>query len=263
MRIASWNVNGIRAVEKKKFVSWVETGGLDIICLQEIKAHPGQLSAALQEIKDTEGTPYHAYWASAKRAGYSGLGIYTKTEPLDIKTLGIDKFDDEGRVLQADFKDFILINAYFPNSQSEGKRLNYKLEFCEAIFNLCQEYRSQKRHIILSGDFNIAHTPIDLARPKANEGNAGFLPEERAWMEKFTSAGFVDIFRHFHPGQAEHYTWWSYRLCARERNIGWRIDYHCANQEFLPAIESSIIRTDVKGSDHCPVEITLNLENLT
>jgi len=237
----------------------METDGAEMVCLQETKAQPAQLSSALREIKDNEGKPYHAYWASAKKPGYSGVAIYTKTKPLDVKTLGISEFDDEGRVLQADFDAFTLISAYFPNSQDAGKRLNYKLGFCDALFNLCQEYRSQKRHFILAGDYNIAHTPIDLARPKDNEGSAGYLPEERAWMDNFTTAGFVDIFRHFHPDETGHYTWWSYRMCARERNVGWRIDYLCTALETLSAVESSIIRPDVLGSDHCPVEITLKL----
>ena len=250
MRIISWNVNGIRAVEKKGFVSWMEKEDADMICIQETKARPEQLSGELKEIK-----PYFVYWASAKKPGYSGVAIYTKTEPLAVKTLGIDEFDDEGRVLQAVFKDFTLISAYFPNSQDAGKRLDYKLKFCDAILALCETYQKQKMNFILSGDYNIAHTPIDLARPKENEGSAGYLPEERAWMDTFTAAGFVDTFRYFHPGQTAHYSWWSYRMNARERNVGWRIDYHCVNPEFLPVITSSKIRPDVYGSDHCPVEL--------
>jgi exodeoxyribonuclease-3 len=187
------------------------------------------------------------------------VALYSKTEPLGIKTLGISEFDDEGRVLQADFKDFTLISAYFPNSQDAGKRLDYKLEFCGAILKLCKKYRKEGRHFILSGDYNIAHTPIDLARPKENEKSAGYLPEERAWMDAFTAAGFIDTFRHFHRGEPKHYTWWSYRMNARDRNVGWRIDYHCTDPEFLPAVKSSIIRADVQGSDHCPVEITMEL----
>ncbi|MCL2070549.1 MAG: exodeoxyribonuclease III [Treponema sp.] len=259
MRIISWNVNGIRAVEKRGFVAWMEAEGADAVCIQETKARPEQLSAALLEIRDGKGKPYHAYWASAKKPGYSGVAIYTKQEPLEIRPLGIDEFDDEGRVLQADFKDFTLISAYFPNSQDAGKRLDYKLRFCGAIMKLCKKYRKEKRHFVLSGDYNIAHTPIDLARPKENEGNAGYLPEERAWMTAFTGEGFVDCFRHFNPGQGGHYTWWSYRVNARERNVGWRIDYHCVDPQFLPAVKSSSIMRDVQGSDHCPVEIEIQL----
>ena len=259
MRILSWNVNGIRAVEKRGFVSWMGNEEADAICIQETKAAPQQLSKDLLEIRDKKGKLYHAFWASAKKAGYSGVAIYSKHEPLNVTNLGISEFDDEGRVLQAEYKDFTLISAYFPNSQDERKRLKFKLDFCDAILKLCNNYRKQNRHFVLSGDYNIAHTPIDLARPKANENNAGYLPEERAWMDTFTGAGFVDTFRHFHPGEGGHYSWWSYRMGVRERNVGWRIDYHCIDPEFLPAIKSSIIRPDVFGSDHCPIELTLKL----
>jgi exodeoxyribonuclease-3 len=258
-RIISWNVNGIRAVEKKGFVSWVEREEADAICIQETKARPEQLSSKLLETRCNTGQAYFAYWASAKKPGYSGVAIYTKTEALDVKNFGISEFDDEGRLLQIDYKDFTLISAYFPNSQDAGKRLSYKLGFCDAILNLCETYRQKKRHFILCGDYNIAHTPIDLARPKENEETAGYLPEERAWMDTFTAKGFVDTFRHFHPGEKDHYSWWSYRAGARERNVGWRLDYHCVNPEFLSSAKSSIIRPDVHGSDHCPVEIKIEL----
>ena len=259
MKILSWNVNGIRAVEKKGFVSWMEAECADAICIQETKARPDQLSDGLLNIRDKNGKPYHVYWASAKKPGYSGVAIYTKTEPASVKILGVDEFDDEGRVLQAEFKDFTLISAYFPNSQDEGKRLDYKLKFCDAILKLCKNYRKENRHFVLSGDYNIAHTPIDLARPDENERNPGYLPEERAWMTAFTGAGFADTFRNLHKGETDHYTWWSYRTNARGRNIGWRIDYHCTDPDFFQAVKASIIRPDVIGSDHCPVEITLDI----
>jgi exodeoxyribonuclease-3 len=273
MRILSWNVNGIRAVEKRGFVSWVREESPDILCLQETKANPGQLSPELLSPRDKAGAPYFSYWASAKRAGYSGVAIYSRTEPLELKFLGVPEFDDEGRVLEAVFKDFTLISAYFPNSQDAGARLGYKLAFCEAILKHCDSLtaggnakgaargaasgKASGRHVVLCGDYNIAHTPIDLARPKENEGNAGYLPEERAWMDVFTAAGYVDTFRHFHAGQGGHYSWWSYRAGARERNVGWRIDYHCVDRAFLPQVKSSVIRPDVLGSDHCPVQIEL------
>ena len=259
MRVISWNVNGIRAAEKRGFAKWMETCGADIVCLQEIKARPEQLSSSLLEIKNGKDNVYHTSWASGKRPGYSGVAIYSKTKPLKTRFLGIDEFDDEGRVLQADYNDFTLICAYFPNSQDEGKRLDYKLRFCDAILKLCKKYCKEKRHFVLSGDYNIAHTAIDLARPKENEKTPGYLPEERAWMDTFTGAGFVDTFRHFHPGEAGHYSWWSYRSGARDRNVGWRLDYHCVDPEFLPSVKSSVILPEVHGSDHCPVEITLAL----
>jgi exodeoxyribonuclease-3 len=257
MRIISWNVNGIRAVEKKGFVNWLAKEAPDMLCLNETKAEPGQLSPELLN-PSAKGKPYYSYWASAKKKGYSGVAIYSKTEPLDVRFMGKDQFDDEGRTLVADFKNFTLIAAYFPNSQDAGKRLDYKLAYCAEMLKLCNALVKKGRHFLLCGDYNIAHTPIDLARPTENEDSAGYLPEERAWMDKFTKAGHIDTFRHFHPGEPDHYTWWSYRMGARARNVGWRIDYHCVDHAFLPKVKSSIIRPDVEGSDHCPVEIELD-----
>jgi len=258
MKILSWNVNGIRAAEKHGFVKWMENENADIVCVQETKARPDQLSAEMREIKDRKGKPYFAYWAYAKKAGYSGTAIYSKIEPVSVKNFGIDEFDDEGRVLQAEFKDFTLITAYFPNSQApDSDRLDYKLKFCAAMLKHCKKFVKDGKHFILTGDYNIAHTAIDLARPKQNEENAGYLPEERAWMDSFIKAGFVDTFRHFHPDEKGHYSWWSYMPGAREKNIGWRIDYFCVDSAFLPNVKSSIIRPEVMGSDHCPVELEL------
>ncbi|MDR0688817.1 MAG: exodeoxyribonuclease III [Spirochaetaceae bacterium] len=259
MRVLSWNVNGIRAVERRGFVSWLRDESPDVLCVQETKARPEQLIPDLISPQDNRGGVYTSYWASAKKAGYSGVAIYSKIHPVEVKPLGIAEFDDEGRVLQAEFKDFTLINAYFPNSQDAGARLGYKLAFCDAILKLCNTLVSQGRHLVLCGDYNIAHTPIDLARPKENEGNAGYLPEERAWMDTFIGAGYVDTFRHFHAGEGGHYSWWSYRMSARERNVGWRIDYHCVDPGFMPRVKSSIIRPEVVGADHCPVQIELKL----
>jgi exodeoxyribonuclease-3 len=257
MRILSWNVNGIRAVEKKGFLGWLSGESPDVLCLQETKARPDQLSEELLNPVDKTGKPYKTYWASAKKPGYSGTAIFSKKEPLDLKPLGIAEFDDEGRVLQAFFKSFVLISAYFPNSQEGGARLGYKLAFCDAILKYCNELVKKERHFVLCGDYNIAHKPIDLARPKENEGNAGYLPEERAWLDSFTQAGHADTFRHFHAGEPNQYSWWSYRMNARARNVGWRLDYHCVDRAFLPRVKSSIIRPDVEGSDHCPVQIEL------
>jgi exodeoxyribonuclease-3 len=257
MRILSWNVNGIRAVEKRGFVQWLRDDSPDILCLQETKARPDQLSAELREPRDKAGGTYYAYWASAKKAGYSGVAVFSRVKPKSVKTLGIGAFDDEGRVLLAEFPDFTLISAYFPNSQDGGARLPYKLDFCAAMMELCNGLVREKRHFVLCGDYNIAHTPIDLARPRENEGNAGYLPEERAWMDSFTQAGHVDSFRHFHPGEPGHYSWWSYRAAARARNVGWRIDYHCIDRPFLDRVQSTRILSAVEGSDHCPVEIEL------
>ena len=235
----------------------MSTESADILCVQETKAGPEQLSEDLQNPQDSKGNRYHSYWASANKKGYSGTAIYSIQEPVNVAPMGIREFDEEGRVLQADFGQFILISAYFPNSQDGGARLAYKLDFCAAILELCNSLVAQGRHIILCGDFNIAHRPIDLARPRENEKNPGYLPEERAWMDVFTTRGYVDTFRHFRPTEGGHYSWWSYRAAARARNIGWRIDYHCVNQALIPLVEGSIIRPEVPGSDHCPVELIL------
>jgi exodeoxyribonuclease-3 len=258
MRVISWNVNGIRAVEKKGFVDWLAKENPDILCLNETKAEPGQLSQQLIN-PPVNGTPYNTFWASAKKKGYSGVAIYSKEKPLDVCFFDKPEFDDEGRVLIAEYKKFILIAAYFPNSQDEGRRLDYKLAFCDAMLELCNSLVKKGRHFLLCGDYNVAHTPIDLARPKANEKNAGYLPEERAWMDKFIKAGHVDTFRHFHPDETGHYTWWSYMGQARSKNIGWRIDYHCVDKDFMSRVKSSIIRPEIEGSDHCPVEIVIDI----
>ena len=253
MRIISWNVNGIRAVEKKGFFDWLKNEDPDIICLNETKAEPGQLSPVF-----INPHGYTSYWASAKKKGYSGVAIYTKIKPDNVRFLGKSEFDEEGRVLAADYKDFTIIAAYFPNSQDEGKRLNYKLAFNDEILKLCKSIVKKGKHFLLCGDFNVAHTPIDLAHPKQNENSAGYLPEERAWMDSFLK-DYIDTFRHFNPGKTEQYTWWSYRANARANNVGWRIDYTCVDKAFLPKVISSAIRAEVSGSDHCPVEIEIDV----
>ena len=256
MRIISWNVNGLRAIEKRGFVDWLIKENPDVLCLNETKAEPGQLSPALLN-PPVKGGLYSAFWTCAKRKGYSGVAIYTKEKPDDVRFMGKPEFDDEGRVLIADYRDFSLIAAYFPNSQDERRRLDYKLAFNDAMLKLCNSIVKKGRHFLLCGDFNVAHTPIDIARPKQNENSAGYLIEERQWMDKFLAAGHVDTFRHFHPGEPDHYTWWSYMGSARARNVGWRLDYHCVDKNLLPRVKSSIIRPEITGSDHCPVEIEI------
>ena len=251
--IISWNVNGIRAVEKKGFLDWLNTENPDVLCVQETKAAKAQLSKELTE-PDLPNGKYFAYWASAKKTGYSGTAIFTKKEPLQVRTMGLKEFDDEGRVLVADFDKVSIISAYFPNSQDGGARLDYKLDFCAAILEFCDSIQEEGNNVILCGDYNIAHKPIDLANPKSNEKNPGYLPEERAWMDEFTSSGYTDTFRYFCQEPAK-YTWWSYRFRAREKNIGWRLDYHCVNDSFLHKIKESIILDGVMGSDHCPVKL--------
>ncbi len=256
MRILSWNVNGVRSAAEKGLFSWLAAESPDVLCLQETKANPDQLAKEFLAPVDGDGKPYFAYWSSAKRRGYSGTALFSKTEPRDVVTLGVPEFDDEGRVVAADFGGLVVVSAYFPNSQDAGARLGYKLGFCRAIREFCDRVVKDGSHVVLSGDYNIAHKPIDLARPKENEGNPGYLPEERAWMDEFTGAGYVDSFRKFCP-DPHRYSWWSYRMHAREKNVGWRIDYHCVDSGFAGAVEAAGILDTVTGSDHCPVEIVL------
>lgn len=253
-RIVTWNVNGIRSVGRKGLLEWLSFESPDIFCIQEIKAHPDDLEKALLTPFD-----YKSIWFPASRRGYSGVAVYTKQEPLSVqKGLGLDAFDSEGRTLIIEFQDFVLVNCYFPNSQRDHARLGYKLDFCNSIFQTLETLRKQKKKIIICGDFNIAHKEIDLRNPKTNTMNAGFLPEERAWLDKFVGAGYIDAFRNF-CNDPHHYTWWSYRPGVREKNIGWRLDYHFVNPEMKGHLLESKIFPDVQGSDHCPVSLKVSL----
>lgn len=254
-RIISWNVNGIRAVEKKGFLDWIAATGADVVCIQETKARKEQLSEALLA-PPYEGGKYLSYWASAQKAGYSGTAIYSRTEPDSVEIMGVPEYDDEGRVLVAKYGKLAVISAYFPNSQDAGARLDYKLGFCKAMKEFCDRLVGEGFDVVLCGDYNVAHKPIDLANPKANEKNPGYLPEERDWMESFVSSGYCDTFRKFCQ-EPKQYTWWSYRFKAREKNIGWRIDYQCVNNSFADKVLSSNILADVMGSDHCPVVVEI------
>lgn len=257
--LASWNVNGIRAAATKGLFDWMAAESADIVCLQETKADPSQLGREFFAVTDGQGRPYTAYWSSARRRGYSGVAIYTATEPRSVCLLGIEEFDSEGRYLEADFGDLVVVSAYFPNSQEAGARLDYKLRFCDAVMARCDQVVASGRHIVVAGDFNIAHQPMDLSYPKANEGNPGYLPEERAWMSKYLAGGYLDSFRRLYPDLAGQYSWWSYRMKARDKDIGWRLDYHCVDEGLLPAVKGASIRKTVMGSDHCPVTIDLEL----
>lgn len=252
MKLITWNVNGIRAAGRAGFLDWFAKEKADVVAVQETKARPEQLEETLRN-----PAGYHSYWHSAEKAGYSGVAIFSKKEPLKvIEGLGIAEFDSEGRVIQAEYEDFTLINAYFPNSQREHARLGYKLAFCEAMLRHCQDLRGKGKNVILCGDINVAHEEIDLANPKTNVNNAGFLPEERAWLTKYLKHGYVDAFRHFEKGGG-HYTWWSYRPGVRERNIGWRLDQNFVNEELRERLKSSRHQCETKGSDHCPVTLEL------
>lgn len=253
VRVVSWNVNGLRAIAKKNFFDWLSRDQADLVCLQETKAHPEQLS---EELLAPPG--YRSFWRCAEKRGYSGVVTYCKTPPLAERDMGIAEFDAEGRVQILDYPAFTLINAYFPNSQDERNRIDYKVRFVRGMIALCDDLRRQGRNVLVVGDYNIAHKPIDLARPKDNENSPGYYIEEREVMTEFLDAGYVDCFRHFNtePG---NYTWWSYRSAARERNIGWRIDLGLVNREFVPALVASGIQSQVTGSDHCPIDFTLNV----
>lgn len=250
--LISWNVNGLRSQRDKGFLDWLRQVSPDVLCLQETKASPHQLDLALLA---PEG--YQSHWASAKKAGYSGVAVYTKQPPLSVSVFGLPEFDDEGRMLILDYPDYVLFNGYFPNSQEAGKRLEYKLSYCEAVRLRLDALVASGRRVIVCGDFNIAHKPIDLAHPGQNEENPGYLPEERAWMDRFLGAGYADTFRLFNqePGQ---YTWWSPRFRARERNVGWRIDYFCCDQALVSRLAAAEILREVQGSDHCPVQLRLS-----
>ncbi len=251
--LISWNVNGIRACLKKGFANWLVEAAPDVCCLQETKVLEEQLD---YDAKNPEG--YVSHWISAKKKGYSGVSAYIKKgcEPLAIGNLGIEEFDDEGRVMILEYPAYSIINCYFPNSQSEGKRLDYKLAFNNAVLQKCNEIVSNGKGVLLCGDLNVAHTEIDLKNPKTNHKNPGFLPEERQWMTSFLEAGYVDTFRMFTP-EAGHYSWWSYRFQARQKDIGWRIDYWCVNDGFKHNVKSAKILKEVIGSDHCPVTIQI------
>jgi exodeoxyribonuclease-3 len=252
--VFSWNVNGIRAAWRGGLQRWLRSEQPDVVCLQEVKAHPQQLPGEL-----VRPLGYHSFWHPASRPGYSGLALYTRVEPRSVAYgLGRDEFDAEGRVLFAEFEGFVLVNAYFPNSQRDHSRLGYKLRFCQALGRRLQRLRREGRHVVLCGDYNIAHQPIDLRNPRQNQNNAGFLPQERAWLTRFLRGGYIDAFRHFcdEPG---HYTWWSYRPTVRERNIGWRLDYFCVDAGFEAALRGAFHQPAVRGSDHCPVGLELKL----
>ena len=252
MKIYSWNVNGIRAAEKKGFLEWVKTANADIICLQETKAHEEQLSKDL-----LENHGYHTIWHSAEKRGYSSVSTFCKDKPLyEQKGLGIEKFDREGRVIITEHDNFLLYNIYFPNGQKNQERLDYKMEFYEELLVILDEQLESGNNVVVAGDWNTAHNAIDLARPKDNEKYSGFLPEERAMLDKYVEHGYVDTFRIFHP-EPERYSWWTYRFGARDRNVGWRIDYFWTNEAFADHISDADIHDKVMGSDHCPVSVEI------
>ncbi len=254
MKILSWNVNGIRAAIRKGFLEWFHAETPDIICLQEIKATPNDLT---KEMADPDG--YHAVWNPAQRKGYSGVAILSKQKPRGVHLgMGVKKFDVEGRIIRLEYKGFDLMNIYFPNGTSGPERLKYKMDFYDAFLKHCEVLRKEGKKLIITGDVNTAHKTIDLKNPKSNEKNSGFLPEERAWMDKFISHGYIDTFREFCK-EPDHYTWWSYRANVRKKNIGWRIDYFFVTDDLIKKVKKSYIYPKVMGSDHCPIGIDINI----
>ncbi|MBE0430480.1 MAG: exodeoxyribonuclease III [Dehalococcoidia bacterium] len=251
-KILCWNVNGIRAAVRGGFLEWLRSESPDILCLQETKASPEQLS---DEVRKPHG--YHVCWNHPERRGYSGVATFAREKPVAVNCgLGIPRFDAEGRVIMAEYPEFSIFNVYFPNGKRDETRLKYKLDFYDALFEFVEPLRQQGEKLIICGDFNTAHKEIDLARPKENEKFSGFLPVERAWLDKLTGHGYVDVFRRFNrePG---HYTWWDLKTRARERNVGWRIDYFFVTENLLELVSDAFIMPEIMGSDHCPVGIKL------
>lgn len=249
--LCSWNVNGLRAVLKNGFMDWFHQASPDILCLQETRLLPEEVPG---ELRDVPG--YHCYWNPAEKRGYSGTATFTRVAPEAVTTLDSPEFDGEGRAQFLHFKDFVVVNTYWPNSQEERKRLPYKLDFCKAIGEALDGLVKKGKNVIICGDYNIAHREIDLARPKQNENNAGYYIEEREAMTAFLARGYVDVFRELYPDKVA-YSWWSYRARAREKNIGWRIDYFCVNKALQSRVKDIRICDDVMGSDHCPLALTL------
>jgi len=253
MKIASWNVNGIRAVLQKGFGDFVRTNAPDVLLLQEVKATPDQVELPFEGEWDV-------HWNPAEKKGYSGVATLSRLPAVSVrKGIGIDEHDREGRVLTLEYDGFFLVNVYTPNAQNELRRLPYRQQWDRDFLAHMKELEKEKP-VIFGGDLNVAHTEIDLARPKQNRKSAGFSDEERAGFDAIVEAGFVDTFRRFHPDEPGHYTWWSYRGGARGRNVGWRIDYFCVSQDLIPRITRAGILPGVMGSDHCPIELEVMTE---
>ena len=255
LRIASWNVNGIRSISKKGFFEWLQETKPDILGIQESKIDAGQLTELL-----TAPPGYKSFWSHhALKKGYSGVALYVKDTPKKIETgFGVPRFDDEGRTLVADYEDFVLYNIYFPNGKASEERLLYKMDFYEAFISHAKAQKKKGRKIIVCGDFNTAHKEIDLARPKDNVNVSGFMPKERELLDRFTKAGYIDTFRAFNS-DPHNYTWWHMRTAARERNVGWRIDYFFADDSLGKYLKGAAIESKIMGSDHCPITIDLAL----
>jgi exodeoxyribonuclease-3 len=254
IRMLSWNVNGLRAAYKKGFKEWFAEAGPDILCLQETKSLREQLPGDLQSI---EG--YQAHFSSAEKKGYSGVALYTKRAPNHVETgFGVEEFDSEGRIIIAHYDEFALFDIYFPNGRRSVDRLEYKMRFYDAFLEAADRLKGEGRGIVVCGDVNTAHKEIDLARPGPNSNISGFLPEERAWMDELVDHGYLDTFRMF-SDESEHYTYWDQMTRARDRNVGWRIDYFFVSEGLACQVRDAFILSDVMGSDHCPIGIDLDV----
>jgi exodeoxyribonuclease-3 len=253
-RIITYNVNGIRAAMNKGWVSWLQSSEGDIVCLQEIKAEPGQF-----DVRPIENLGYYCYWYPAQKKGYSGTAILCKQKPQNVAYgCGHELYDFEGRILRADFQDYSVMSVYLPSGSSGESRQDVKMQFLDFFSDYIGKLVQQFPHLILCGDFNICHRPIDIHDPVGNKNSSGFLPEERQWLDEFLNSGFVDTFRYFNP-EPHQYTWWSYRAGVRAKNKGWRIDYNLASKILEPQLLRSVILSNAMHSDHCPVLTDFNL----
>lgn len=254
VRITTWNVNGLRAVLGRNNFHWLESTRPDILCLQEIKSRPDQLGDGVQVFD-----PYYACWNPAERPGYSGVATFSDPPPVQTQLgLGIPEFDTEGRVIISRHPGFLLFNVYFPNGQRGLGRLTYKLDFYQNLLELCSRLQAAGENLVICGDFNTAHQEIDLKNPRANQKTSGFLPEERAWIDRYLEHGLVDVYRRLYPERVE-YTWWTYIGGARTRNVGWRLDYFMVSEGLMPKVVDTVIHNEIMGSDHCPVSLVLDL----
>lgn len=253
LKLVSWNVNGIRAVVKKNFFEYLDETSPDVLCVQETKAHEDQLDEALLTPPD-----YYTYWHSGEKRGYSGTATFTKKKPKRVlRGTEIMPMDTEGRILMTEYPDFLLYNIYFPNGGRSDERLQYKIRFYYTVLDHFEEMRSKGAKLIITGDVNTAHKEIDLKNPKENEKNSGFLPIERAWLNRIFGLGYIDTFRHFYPDAIDQYSWWDVRTRSRDRNVGWRIDYFITTPNLVPKLKDAGISMEVEGSDHAPVWLLL------
>ena len=248
MKILTYNVNGIRSAMSKGWIEWLQAVNPDVVCLQEIKAQPDQLDLSV-----FKSLGYHDYWYPAEKKGYSGVAIFSKIKPSHVEYgCGIAKYDQEGRVLRADFNDLSVMSVYMPSGSSGEERQAFKMQWLSDFDEYIKTLRQERKHLVITGDYNICHKHIDIHNPVSNAKSSGFLPEERDWMEKFIHSGFVDAFRHFNQ-DPHHYTWWSFRAGARKKNLGWRIDYQLVTESLKNHLKRAVILPDAMHSDHCPV----------